>query len=78
MISSECAEARGERCQEMAIKKSAEQLTTCAKTGETKVSTNEFDVVRSKIFSIYSVRSATIGKINTKIIKNTETLIQNG
>ena len=32
IISSECAQARVERCQEMATEKSAEQFMTCNKT----------------------------------------------
>ena len=35
-------------------------------TEETEVSTKDFDVVRSKIFNFYSVRSAVIAKLKMK------------
>ena len=38
------------------------------KSEETKLATHEFDVVRSNIFNLYSVRSVLIANLKTKIV----------
>ena len=68
IILGECAEARGERCQEMVTEENAEKFTTW--TEVTEVAAQACDTVRSKIFNFYSMRPEVIStKLKTKLIR---------
>ena len=63
----DCTEARAERSQEMTTKKNAEQFIMCQVAEETEMATQEFDMVRSRIFSFYSVKLILMVKLKSKI-----------
>ena len=47
---------------------------TCQHNEEQEVATQEFGVLRSKIFNFHSVRSAIIGKLKAKGSQETDTI----
>ena len=60
---SEYAKARAGNCQKM--KNYVENIMTCTKMMRTEVETQEFDMVRSKIFNSYTSKSARIARLKS-------------